>query len=125
MAWKRTRAAYGRARSAYRSTRGYRSRGGAYAGYSRGSIGFGKGGFGMSLSMPFIAGLAFGMTDLDKLIPAPIKIAAACAPIKGLGAVKGFSQGMLLGDVVQALTGFTVPIGGFTSAGTGSSGAVI
>jgi hypothetical protein len=74
------------------------------------------------MSMPFIAGLALGMTDLDQLIPAPIKIAAACAPIKGLGAVKGFAQGILLGDVVQALTGFTLPVlGATTSSKSGSA----
>jgi len=124
MAWKRTRAAYARARSAYRSTRGYRSKGGTYAGYSKGSIGFGRGGFGVSLSMPFLAGIALGMTDIDKMIPAPVKIVAACAPIRGLGPVKGFAQGVLVGDVVQALTGFTLPVlGGIGSNST--TGTVI
>ena len=108
MVWRK------RFRSAYRSTRGFR-RGRYYAGYSRGSFGFGRGKFGLSLSIPFLAGAAIGMTNLDNMIPPWVKILAACAPVRGIGPVKAVAQGMLLGDVVQSMTGFTIPVGGNTT----------
>ena len=115
--FQRTRNFGRRARSAYRSTRGFR-KGRGYAGYSKGNLGFGFGKFGLSLSIPFIAGIAVGMTDLDNQISAPIKLALACAPVRGLGPVKAVAQGMVLGDMIQHYTGFSLPLLGSTGAGT-------
>ena len=85
---------------------------------------FGRGRFGVNLSTPFLIGAAIGMTDLDQMIPAPVKILAACAPVRGLGPIKAAAQGMLVGDVVQSLTGFTLPIVGGLG-GSSSGGNVI
>lgn len=100
-------------------------------GYANGKAGFyrgkGKGkfskygDFGITLYPEYLAGMAVGaLTDLDNNIPAQIKVAAACAPVKGTipGKIKGFMQGMLLGDVIQAYTGFSAVK---TNTGTASA----
>lgn len=80
-----------------------------------------KGGFRARVGLPFIAGLALGMTNLDDVVPAPIKIIGACLPVQGpgIGTVKAVCQGMLIGDVVQKLTGISLPVPGITSGGSG------
>ena len=83
-------------------------------------IGASMGGFGVNLSMPFLAGAAIGgLTDIDNNIPATFKVAAACAPVRGpgIGQVKAFAQGLLIGDLVQHLTGF----GGIVRTNSGTS----
>lgn len=79
-------------------------------------------------SMPYILGGLIGMTDLDKNIPAEIKLLAAIMPsgvtkaIPKGGMIKAVAQGMLLGDVIQARTGINLMnLGsGSTSGGSGS-----
>lgn len=103
-------ARFARARSAYRSTRGYR-KGKTYAGYSKGAVGFGRGKIAVSIPLEFLGGLAIGaLTDLDNKVPATIKLAAATVPIRGPGInqVKNFAQGMVLGDVIQSMTGISL-----------------
>lgn len=91
--------------------RGYARR--AYymgSGIARKKFSVKKGGFGLSLSTPFLAGMAIGaLTDLDNNIPAELKVGVACAPVRGpvVGPIKGLAQGMLLGDLIQHYTGFS------------------
>lgn len=73
--------------------------------------------FGVRLTMPFLIGVALGFSNLDDIVPAPIKILVAAAPIRGIGVFKGLAQGMLVGDVAQKLTGFTLPTPGINSSG--------
>ena len=68
------------------------------------SIGFGKAS--LNISPGFIGGLIAGLTNYDNKIPADIRIAAAAAPIKGVGIVKSVAQGMILGDILQKRVGF-------------------
>lgn len=68
-------------------------------------------GIGLNLSMGFLGGLAAGVSNLDNRIPADIKIAAAAAPVSGLGMIKGIAQGMIIGDIVQKRLGFRLPVG--------------
>lgn len=82
-------------------------RGRFYAAGKRG-LQAGYGGFGLRLSTEYIAGIIIGMTNYDKQIPAEIKLAAAVAPITGLGKVKGFAQGLVLGDLIQNKMGYTI-----------------
>jgi len=66
----------------------------------------------MGASMPYVAGFVIGMTNYDKQIPAVLKLGVACAPYGlmrgGLGTVQKLAQGMVLGDLVQVKTGFTL-----------------
>lgn len=73
---------------------------------------------GLQLSTEFIAGVAIGLTNYDARIPAELKILGACAPVKGFGKIKAFSQGMLLGDVIQARTGINI-LGGSSTVSNG------
>lgn len=75
---------------------------------------------GLQLSTEFLAGAAIGLTNFDQKIPAEIKLIAACAPVKGLGKIKALAQGMIIGDIIQARTGF----GLFTGGNGGSGGAI-
>lgn len=83
-----------------------------YAGKAKGILG---------MSTPYVVGIVLGLTDLDKVIPAEIKLGAAIAPggiMKGsLGQVKAVAQGMLLGDLIQSRTGFNL-LGGSGEAST-------
>jgi len=112
MAWKRR---YGNFR---RRVSGYAGRARSYGRRNRGGIGVGAG---------FVAGVAVGLTDYDKMIPYEVKIAVACLP-SGLvskvpqgRAIQTLVQGMLIGDIIQARTGFSLggAVGG-SSAGTGT-----
>ena len=64
------------------------------------------GGYGMNLSTPFLAGAVVGYTNMDDKIPAELTMLGASAPIrgKGFGTVKGFSQGVIMGNLLQLLT---------------------
>lgn len=68
----------------------------------------------LGMSGAFIAGAAVGLTDYDKMIPYEVKIAVACLPsaatkmIPGAGALVQLCRGMLIGDIVQAKTGFNL-----------------
>lgn len=79
--------------------------------YSRGRSSSG-GGF-LGLRMETIAGLLAGYTDMDKQIPIPgdIQVGIATVPIKGLGRVKGFFQGVVFGNVLQQRFGRTAGAG--------------
>lgn len=58
---------------------------------------------GINLTTEFLLGAAVGsLTDFDNKIPAPVKILTACAPVRGMGQIKGFAQGMLVGDILSA-----------------------
>ena len=92
-----------------RNFRGKSYRYGYGASFKRG-VGASVGGYGVNLSTPFLAGAGVGaLTDIDNNIPATIKVAVACAPIrgKGIGAIKAFAQGLLIGDLIQHYTGFS------------------
>lgn len=56
---------------------------------------------GINLSTPFIAGAALGFTDHDKVIPPQILLAAATAPIRGVGMIKAVAQGVIFGNLIQ------------------------
>lgn len=116
----RAKAFYGKARRFSRS-RSY-GKGKAWGG-SRGFGGqYGK--MKINASLPFLAGLGIGaLSDIDNQIPAELKIGLACLPISGIpivGQAKAFSQGILLGDLVQHLTGF----GGIIKTNTGTASGV-
>lgn len=106
----------------YRKT-GYRARAaGAYGKYK------GKAKSVLGMSTPYVVGLALGLSDLDKMIPGELKLGIAIAPnsVTGMlgktgGQARAVAQGMLLGDLIQARTGFT--LGGGGSVGGSSSGA--
>lgn len=69
----------------------------------------------------YAAGAVVGVSDLDDLIPAPLKIGLAVAPLKGGigGKVSRFFRGVLLGDIIAHYTGFKLPIkSGVTGQGT-------
>lgn len=112
MAWKkRFKSFRTRASGSYH---GARKR---YGGQSKGILG---------ASMPYIAGFVIGMTNFDKTIPAEIKLGVACAPSGlmrgGLGVAQKFAQGLVLGDIVQLKTGFT--LGGGNGSTTNTDGAL-
>lgn len=65
------------------------------------SAGYGKAGF--NLTMPFIVGAAVGYGNMDAAIPAELTLAAAAAPVRGIGTVKGFAQGVLIGNLAQSM----------------------
>lgn len=67
-----------------------------------------RGGLGVNLSLPFLVGAVVGVTNLDDKIPKDLTLIAATAPVTGLGVVKSGAQGVILGNVVQTLTGFRV-----------------
>ena len=92
------------------------SRGRGRASVSRrgGSLSFGS--TKLQISTGFLAGVAAGVTNLDNKIPADVRIALAAAPITGIGMVKGFFQGAILGDIAQKRLGFRLPAGA-TSGG--------
>lgn len=87
----------------------YRGNRSAY--YARRGISYARSGYrgarraysktGMNLSMEFLAGLAGAFVvpanpDIDM-----VGVAVACAPIKGLGKVKGVAQGFVFGQAMQ------------------------
>lgn len=117
--FQKARNFYGRARNFTRS-RSY-GKGKAWGG-ARGFGGqYGK--MKVNLSLPFLAGFGIGAaTDIDNNIPAVAKIGIACLPISGvpvIGQAKAFSQGLLLGDLVQNFTGFNL-----VKTNTGSSSGI-
>lgn len=81
---------------------------------------------GIGLSGTFIAGVAVGLTEYDKLLPYEAKIAIACLPnavtnkVPSGGAIVQLVRGMLIGDIIQARTGFN--LAGAASSTSGSFG---
>lgn len=89
---------------ARRNYRGYARRGRMYAGRARRFAGRSYGSkVGLNVSMPFLAGVAIGYTDLDSKIPSQLVLGAATAPIKGLGTVKAAAQGIIFGNLIQSI----------------------
>lgn len=81
---------------------------GKYYGSRRGgkfTAGRGKNAIGINLSPAFLAGVAVGYTDMDKSLPANAVLAASAAPVKGLGMVKAAAQGVIIGNIIQGMTG--------------------
>lgn len=79
--------------------------------YGRRAYGYGKrmyGRTGLNMTMPFLAGTIVGLTDFDKVIPAEIKLGVAVLPVKGVGSIKGFAQGLIAGDLIQGMTGINL-----------------
>lgn len=73
----------------------------------------------LGVGMPFLVGAALGLTDIDKAIPVELKLGVACIPgnlLPGMGPARSFAQGLVVGDLIQARTGFS--LGG---AGVGNS----
>lgn len=111
MAWKKSRA-YKYARRRVMSSRV----GMAYS-YG-GKRGAGKALLGMSL--PYMAGVVFGMTNYDDIIPMNIKLGVAVAPGNIIPAkIQSFAKGTVMGNLIQAQTGFT--LGGNLSSQTNGS----
>lgn len=84
-----------RAKGYYRAkARSYGSRayGGARRAYSKS---------GLNLSMEFMAGLAGAFVMPANPNIDMVGVAVACAPVKGLGKVKGVAQGYVFGQAVQ------------------------
>lgn len=84
-----------RAKGYYRSkarSYGTRAYGGARKAYSKS---------GLNLSMEFLAGLAGAFVVPANPNVDMIGVAVACAPIKGLGKVKGVAQGFVFGQAMQ------------------------
>lgn len=82
----------------------------------------------LGMSAPYAIGAAVGLTDLDKSIPAEIKLLAAILPgtvtrmVPGLGQIKAVAQGMILGDIIQNRTGINLMnLGGGSSNGSSSN----
>jgi len=100
--------------SRYYGRRTY-SRGRRYAKKANESIGL------YNPGTEYIAGGAVGLTDIDNRVPAEIKLALACLPLRGGigGKVCRFFRGMVIGDIVQHRTGFSIPV--LSGALTGSS----
>jgi len=70
----------------------------------------------LGMNAGMVAGVAVGLTEYDKMIPLDVKIALAVLPGKVIPyQIKMFCAGLLVGDIIQARTGFTL--------GGGSSGA--
>lgn len=114
MAWKKRFRSYGKRFS------GYASRARGWGKRNKGSVGIGA---------PFLAGVGIGLTDYDKLIPLDVKVAIACLPtgvtrmIPGSAPLVNIVRGMLIGDVIQARTGFNLgSISGNGAKGNGSYG---
>ena len=99
--------------------RRYRSKGGRYrASASRRGVGFSVGKFGLKLTPGMLMGALVGFSNLDAKIPKHVTLAAAIAPVSGIGAIQGVAKGVILGNLVQTLTGRTGGgiSGGFVSA---------
>lgn len=74
-------------------------------------------GIGINASLPFLAGVAIGITNLDDVIPKTATIAVACAPVKGIGAIKAAAQGTIIGNLLQSKFGLNIGSGLGSSAG--------
>ena len=84
------------------------------AGASRKGLGIGIGKIGVKFSPTFLGGMVLGFTNLDEKLPQELVLATAVAPISGIGAVKGAAQGIVVGNLIQKLTGGT-SLGGHAS----------
>lgn len=84
--------------------------------YSKGK----KGGIGLSLSTEYLAGIAASFfvksPALNTIIPV-----VAVAPVKGIGQVKAVAQGYMLGNILQAFTGFGLNLGNSSSGNGGNT----
>lgn len=79
----------------------YRGKARAYASRGRGYAKKAYAKSGLNLSMEFLAGLAGAF-----VVPANpqidmVGVAVACAPVKGLGKIKGVAQGFVFGQAMQ------------------------
>ena len=94
---------------AYRrkSRRSFRRSGGR----SRGALG----GLGLNLSVPTLAGIAIGFSNLDNKLPKDIVMAAAVAPIR-TGKIGSAARGIIFGNLLQGVLGRS---GNTTSAAGG------
>ena len=64
--------------------------------------------------LEYLVGIGIGMTSLDNNVSMPVKILAASLPLKGQigGRISRLARGVIAGDALQALTGYSLPIGG-------------
>lgn len=80
----------------------------------------------LGVGAPYLVGVAIGLTDYDKQIPYEVKIALAALPtgvtrmIPGSGPIVNIVRGMLIGDIIQARTGFNLAGASKPSVGSGS-----
>lgn len=58
---------------------------------------------GFNLTPAFMLGTVVGYTNFDDKIPAELTLAAASAPISGIGPVKAAAQGILMGNLIQSV----------------------
>lgn len=83
----------------------------------------------LGMSMPYAAGVVIGLSNLDDKIPADYTLVAAIMPtmvtrkVKGLGQVKAVAQGIILGNLIQKWTGYTLGGASSSTTGTSSSGS--
>lgn len=85
-------------------TRRYR-RGRFRARASKKGFGMSFGKFGLNITPSMLAGVAIGMTNLDEKLPQGAVLAAAVAPVRGIGVIKGAAQGVVLGNLLQGFLG--------------------
>ena len=57
----------------------------------------------LNVSPAYVAGVAAGFSNYDKMVPAEIIIGAAVAPVRGIGTIKAVAQGALMGNLLQAV----------------------
>lgn len=86
------------------SRRSYRSRG-------RSALG----GLGLNLSLPTLAGVAVGFSNLDDKLPKEAVLAAAVAPMR-TGKIGSVARGIVFGNLLQGVLGRS---GNTTSAAGG------
>lgn len=72
---------------------------------SKRGLGFSMGKFGLKLSPTMLLGAIVGFTNLDDKIPKHVTLAAAIAPVSGLGPIQSVAKGILIGNLAQTITG--------------------
>lgn len=77
-----------------------------------------KGGIGLSLSTEYLIGMAASFFVKSPAINTIIPVVAV-APVRGIGQVKAVAQGYMLGNILQAFTGFGLNLG--SSSGNGGN----
>ena len=64
---------------------------------------YGKAKARLSITPAYMAGMAAGFSNYDKMVPAELILGAAVAPVRGIGTVKAVAQGALMGNLLQAV----------------------
>jgi len=62
------------------------------------------GGLGLNMSLPTLAGVAIGFSNLDNKLPKDIVLAAAVAPVR-TGKIGSAARGIVFGNLLQGILG--------------------